>query len=241
LREAVERVGKLYGKDGKAGAPPELAAVHIGFSSPHGQAMSVLAALKKFGLVAEAGGRVVPTQRAIEIANLSDGDPRRMRAIREAVMEPPIYRELIDQHRDTGWPADDVLASELVTYKNFNPNAVAAFVSELKDSLEYAGLSSGLSLESVNEGEAEAEQAPAAQAPMPQAAPQKGRMNFSAFFGEEKRPMQRTYSFGLSENVNAKVEITGAAEVEDLEALRDYVDTLIKSWKRKQGRTDIAV
>lgn len=45
--------------------------------------------------------------------------------------------------------------------------------------------------------------------------------------------MQRSYSFGLSEEVNAKVEITGPAQVEDLEALRDYVDTLIKSWLRK--------
>jgi hypothetical protein len=48
--------------------------------------------------------------------------------------------------------------------------------------------------------------------------------------------MQRTYSFGLSEAVNAKVDITGPVEVEDLEALRDYVDTLIKSWKRKKDK-----
>lgn len=50
---------------------------------------------------------------------------------------------------------------------------------------------------------------------------------------------QRTYSFGLSEDVNATVDITGPVEVEDLEALKDYVDTLIKSWKRKSQRPDL--
>lgn len=57
--------------------------------------------------------------------------------------------------------------------------------------------------------------------------------DFGAFLGNPE-PTQRTYSFGLSEDVNAKVDITGPAEVEDLEALKDYVDTLIKSWRRKR-------
>ena len=81
LREAVERVRKLYEKDGKAGAPPEIAAKHIGYSSAHGQAMSVLANIKKFGLVSDTGGRLAPTQAALEIINLPDSDVRRQKAL----------------------------------------------------------------------------------------------------------------------------------------------------------------
>jgi len=141
LREAVDRVRKLYLADGKAGAPAELAAVHIGFAKPHGQAMSVLAALKKFGLVSEVNGRWVPTQRAIEILNLPEPDERRLRALRDAALSPEIYRQLVKAHKDSGWPKNDVLESELKTYRNFNPNSVGAFVKDLKDSLEFAGLS----------------------------------------------------------------------------------------------------
>jgi hypothetical protein len=148
LRDAVERLRNLYAKDGKAGAPAHLAAVHIGFGKAHGQAMSVLAALKKFGLIADSGGRFAPTQRGLEIVNLPVGDPRREKALQEAVMEPSIYRELIEQHRETGWPSDDVLASELVTYKEFNPKAVDGFVKDLRDSLEFSGLSEPATLES---------------------------------------------------------------------------------------------
>src|SRR5690349_9992358 len=53
LREAVERAKKFYSVDRKAGAPPEIAVKHMGFATAHGQAMSVLAALKKFGLVSD--------------------------------------------------------------------------------------------------------------------------------------------------------------------------------------------
>lgn len=155
LREAIDRVKKFYKADGKAGAPPELAAVHIGFATPHGQAYSVLSALKKFGLVAESGGRIVPTQRAIEIINLPASDVRRERALKEAAMEPHIYKELIEQHKETGWPQNDVLERELITYRNFNPNSVAGFVQDLKDTLEFSGLSDLSALDSEEEGESE--------------------------------------------------------------------------------------
>jgi hypothetical protein len=140
LREAVERVRKLYARDGKAGAPDKLAAVHIGFASAHGQAMAVLAALKRFGLIEPSNGRMIPTQRAIEIINLPEADPRRLQALKEAALSPAVYSELAQKHKDTGFPADDVLQSELVTYKGFNRSAVAGFVKDFKDTLEFAGL-----------------------------------------------------------------------------------------------------
>ncbi len=142
LREAVDKVRQLYEMDGKAGAPAKVAATHIGFKTPHGQAMSVLAALKKFGLVQENdSGKITPTQRAIEILKLPEQDPRRVRALRDAATCPEIYAGLIEEYRYSGLPANDTLESELVTYKSFNPKSVGAFVRDFKDSLEFAGIS----------------------------------------------------------------------------------------------------
>lgn len=154
LREAVERVGRLYAADGKAGAPPAIAAKHIGYSKAHGQAHSVLSALKKFGLVADVGGRIVPTQRAIEILRLPEHDPKRIEGLKDAALSPQIYRELVEQHRSTGLPADDVLESDLEVHRNFNPTAVSGFVKDFKETLEYAGLSDLSMLES-RSGESE--------------------------------------------------------------------------------------
>jgi hypothetical protein len=141
LKEAVERTKKFYEQDGKAGAQAEIAARHIGFASAHGQAYSVLAALKRFGLVEDKDGRVVPTARAIEIISLPDSDQRRTKAIRQAALSPRIYRELIDQYKDSGLPAEDTLEGELKAYKNFNPNAVREFLKGFTETIEFAGLS----------------------------------------------------------------------------------------------------
>jgi hypothetical protein len=141
LKEAIERTKKFYDTDGKAGASPEMAAKHIGYSTAHGEAYSVLSALKKFGLVEDKTGRMVPTARAIEILSLPANDPRRLGAIRKAAVAPPIYAELLKDYRDTGLPADDTLEGELIAYKGFNPNAVKLFLRSFKETLEFAGLS----------------------------------------------------------------------------------------------------
>jgi hypothetical protein len=158
LREAVDRLRKFYSVDGKAGATPDIAVKHMGFASAHGQAMSALAALKKFGLVAESNGRMAPTQRALEIINLGETDGRRATALKDAVLNPLIYRELLSE-APNGLPSDEALESELVTYKNFNPNAVKGFVKDFKDSLEFAGLSDlsvlGLDVEQTEEPDME--------------------------------------------------------------------------------------
>ncbi len=141
LPEAIERLNRFIDADGRAGAPPEIAAKHIGFASAHGLAMSVLAALKRFGLIEDRDGRVIPTQRGIEINSLPTAHEKRVKAIRDAALAPPIYAELIEQHKTTGLPHDETLEGELVAYRGFNPNGVKDFIKGFRETLEFAGLS----------------------------------------------------------------------------------------------------
>ncbi|MCU1339734.1 MAG: hypothetical protein JWO19_5315 [Bryobacterales bacterium] len=237
LKEAIDRVRNLYNKDGKAGAPAEIAAVHIGFGKPHGQAMSVLAALKRFGLVAESNGRIAPTQRAIEILNLPPTDPRCQKALRDAVLEPALYRELIEQHKDTGWPADDVLASELVTYKNFNPRAVEGFVRDFKDSVVIAGLSEEGALESEEEADPN----------VPETDHQPTKANIVNLGGSSsgkagagsKLSQTHLFSWPLSKGVTAEVRFLIGPEADlsttHLERLRQYLELVKMGWEETRG------
>ncbi len=229
LKEAVERVRKFYDVDGKAGAPSKVAAVHIGFASPHGQALSVLAALKKFGLIAPSGERLVPTQRAIEITMLPVTDSRRAKALKDAALDPPIYAELIEQHRGTGFPSDEVLESELVTYHGFNRNSVAGFVKDFRETLDFAGLSdlSQLELEPENE-ETQNMTETQGQMPNPLATP---------LLGGPSTPKQisgiMVNAWTLSPHASAELRINGTVNAEELELLRDYVEITIKALSRK--------
>ena len=148
LKAAVEKVRMLYEADKRAGAPVDAALKHMGFGSKHGQALAVLSAVKKFGLVEESSGRIVPTQRAVDLLNFPDQDARKIKAIRDAALSPEIYRELYEQYKSTGIPSEETLKAELIADKNFNPNAVEGFIRDFKETLVFAGIMDpvGLSL-----------------------------------------------------------------------------------------------
>jgi hypothetical protein len=229
LRDAVERVRHLYAKDGKAGAPPKIAAVHIGFQTPHGQAMSVLAALKKFGLLDEVKDRLVPSQRAIEIINLREDDPRRLQALKEAALGPSIYGELVEQHKNTGLPADDVLQSELVTYRDFNPNSVADFVRDFKDTLEFSGLSENNVLKVQD---MQSERKPEVPKPEQVVPSEVFKDLFQVTGAKTTQTTMRRYPLDISipRNLKAELAISGdELRKEDLERLKKQLDRLIEN------------
>jgi hypothetical protein len=154
LRNAVERAEKLYKADGKPGSNPDAALSHIGFSSQHGQAMAVMSALKKFGLLEDKGGRIVPTPLAIEVFEFPPDHPRHIAALKTMALKPAIYAELVESAREhSRLPSDVTLKPELVTDKGFNPKAVDSFLMDFRDSLEYAGLLSENTLQLSENGQ----------------------------------------------------------------------------------------
>ncbi len=230
LPEAIERAKKLLTAAGKAGSPPDIAAKQIGFATAHGQAHSVLSALKKFGLVEEGNGRVYPSQRALEILNLRADDARRIQAIKDAALSPPIYRELIEENRERGLPAAEAMEAELVTYKNFNPNAVAGFVKDFRDSLEFAGLSDISVLPSTGEDEMNTSAQPETTKPTQNKRAQP--LSAAALdFKFVASPTVRKYPIDISipRNLKAEISITGEYKLEDLEKLKRQVERVIES------------
>jgi hypothetical protein len=147
LKEAVERVGKIYKADGKVGSPAEAAAKHMGYSGLHGKALTVLSALAKYGLTQNKAGRVVPTSTAISILEYSPDREQNIKARRDAALSPAMYRELVNEFKAHGrLPTDDSLRPDLITKKGFTRKAVGGFLHDFRESLEYAGLLEGNTL-----------------------------------------------------------------------------------------------
>lgn len=144
LSSAIERVARIYSEDGRAGAPVAIAVKRIGYSSAHGQAMTVISALQKYGLTENRNGRIVPTTRAIDMIEFKRGQPRFDIAAREAALQPAIYREICEHYEALGGlPSDESLKPELITDKGFNPRAVMGFLADMRSTLEFAGLLRG--------------------------------------------------------------------------------------------------
>jgi hypothetical protein len=140
LQAAVGRVKKIYDQDHESGSTVESAALHMGFNKAHGEALSVLAGLKKFGLIEMRGDRVVVTKRAVSILLFAEHE-RGKNARREAVLLPQAYRELLNRFKGNRLPSDPTLGSELIADKGFNPKAVDGFLKDFRASLAYAGIS----------------------------------------------------------------------------------------------------
>jgi hypothetical protein len=233
LREAVERVRRLYEADGRAGAPAEIAAKHIGYSSAHGQAMSVIAALKRFGLVAEVSGRLAPTQAAIEILNLPETDSRRRNALRQAALNPPLYRELVEGHKETGLPQHDVLEAELTTYKKFNPKAVEGFVRDFLDTLEYAGISVSDDVKSSETSDKEEVDKVTGQDLVAPGFSKQTPMGLVTS-GVESPSNVWTWTLSMPRNVRADLRVSGPVTKADISRLKKQIDALEESFDEEE-------
>lgn len=236
LPEAIERVGRLYAADKKAGAPLDAALKHMGFSGKHGKSMMVLSALRKFGLTEDTGGRIVPTQRAVEILVLPKDDHRRLNAVRDAALSPEIHRELFDEYSSNGLPSDETLKSELIAFKGFNPNAVEDFVRDFRATLEFASLSDDDGVELTLKEDTNMHNLPATIAP---AIDEERKPGFWAAISAGSRLAVRSYSWGLSAETNAELKIIGEISPEDLEMLRDYVEITIRALNRNLKKIEI--
>ncbi|QDT14329.1 hypothetical protein [Alienimonas californiensis] len=152
LPDAVTRATRLYEGVGTAGASPDSAAKLIGYSKNHGTARMTMSALKKFGLVEERSGRVVPAKLTVDLANFPPTHPRHGAALRTAALSPTIYRDVYTRYRPHGvLPPDDVLGPELVADSGFLPDKVEGFLADLRGSLVHAGLLRGNALAEAGE------------------------------------------------------------------------------------------
>ena len=142
IEEAVNRIKILWNKDGKTGAPKEVAIRHLGYSKlMSGPAFRTLSALKKFGLIDEKDDRVIVSQKGKNIILYPENSDKHIESLREAALQPSIYKQLFDKYQD-GLPSRETIKAELVN-DGFNPRKVDGFLNDFYGTLEYAGLRLG--------------------------------------------------------------------------------------------------
>ncbi|MBI3407462.1 MAG: hypothetical protein HY040_03790 [Planctomycetes bacterium] len=244
LPEGVQMMKKLIDRDGKAGAPLLAALKHMGFSSAHGQAMTIISALRKFKLIEEGNDRIVPTRLAIDIHQFPDNHPRKIQALRLAAFSPTIYRELLAQYQKHGnIPSDESLKPELITDKDFNPNAADRFIKDFRQSLSCAGLLDGstltlpegliLSLENVGDDEGEASPAPKTTEPSEQARTQVETARHQLTFAQLRQgTLMREFPVTLPSLTIAVLKVPVPMTEEDFDSFAETLARMKKSLTR---------
>lgn len=140
---AVERAASLYEAERRNPAPVHAVQGHWGFKPNTGPANLAVAALKKYGLLEDAGSGKNRTARLTDLGFDVVHHPEqatREQKIRQAALTPAIHQELWDKYGDNGLPSDATLRYELVTNRNFTETGAVEFIPQFRRTVTYANL-----------------------------------------------------------------------------------------------------
>lgn len=139
LPAALERVAQIFAKEHQHPAPKEVIVQHMGYNTLNGTSLAALSALSKYGLLEKAGSDLRVTSRAMAILHPSSEDEKR-EAVKEAALEPALFNDLLT-HFEEQLPSDNNLQSHLIR-RGFSPNAVTGVIEVLRETMEYADITS---------------------------------------------------------------------------------------------------
>ena len=163
LREALDRARTFYEAEQRNAARPETAAAHWGYSAKSSGGKQTIAALRAFGLL-DGDSLVKLSGRALRILlDEREGSEERLRLVQQAALMPPVHARLWERY-GADFPSAQTLRLSLILDEGFNENSVDDFLTEYRETLEYARLLTGPARE---EKEVRAER-PAAPPPPPQ-------------------------------------------------------------------------
>lgn len=145
LEQAIARAREIWAKEGTNPTPIATIFKHWGYTSSKGNANLVIAALRKFGLIAYDGSgakrRAKLTPLAVRILDHPDKEVRDD-AIREAALTPPIHSELWTKYEDNPI-SDDHLRWVLEQERGFSRSGALDFIPEFRETIAFANLQSG--------------------------------------------------------------------------------------------------
>ncbi|HLA94798.1 MAG TPA: hypothetical protein VK612_03685 [Pyrinomonadaceae bacterium] len=140
LKEALKKATVLKEKGGLFEVPfrsaMELWKYKVGSTS------QTIAALKAFGLITVTGEGESRKMKVTDVARKILGEhPERPQLLKEAAVKPPVYQDLWRQFGGGVLPADSIIANYLEYDRKFNPEVIKGVISDFRDTITFANLS----------------------------------------------------------------------------------------------------
>ncbi len=220
--EAVEKGRKVYAKEHTHPAPKAAVAEDLGYSSMSGRALSIIGALRQYGILEGPGEAMRITEDAVVFYELEDGTERN-EALRRMIFAPPFFESLRQQFGES-LPSESTLKHHLIK-EGFLPKAADEVISVYRENIELVKNMPKRYTETV----LVPEQPPMAAAPIPVAYSAAPALPPSTPAGGVL-----SYSFPLSMEATADLHIRGKVSIDELDMLRDHIELTIKALKRKQ-------
>lgn len=233
LKDAIERVEKLYRKERTHKTTREAVAEGLGYNSLNGSSLGIIGTLKQYGLLEEDSEGVRVSQDAVALVMLPKDEPERMEALRTAASTPRLFSELREEYGDS-LPSDVSLRYALIK-KGYSERAANEVIRSYRDTLDLVSEEGGgytdADVEDQQEVEPPMRQPTAAQGTTSRSSPGPfaGSSDFSDLLTIAGRhlasPDATILQYPLPGNSTARIELTGNVTQEAIDMLTAILNT----------------
>lgn len=218
--EAATKGRKVYEKEHTHPAPKAAVAEDLGYSGINGRALSIIGALRQYGILEGPSEGLRITDDAVAFFELEEGATRD-EALYRMVFAPPFFESLRQQFGDS-LPSESTLKHHLIR-DGFLPKAADEVIGVYRENLDL------VKNISIRKQEKSLDVDPLlVSAPNQQAIPVFPQSSQIAYSGS------LPFSFPLSLETRADLHIRGPIGEAELEMLRDQIEMTIKALKRTQ-------
>ena len=220
--EAAIKGRKVYEKEHTHPAPKAAVAEDLGYSGINGRALSIIGALRQYGILEGSSEALRVTEDAVTYFELEDGDERNA-ALHRMLFAPQLFQSLLQQFGQA-LPSESTLKHHLIK-AGFLPRAADEVIGVYRENLSLVKDLPKRYIEGVEPTEEPPVLNPAIITP-PAAGDTFQRARIPA--------TTMSISFPLSMETKADLVIHGVLKEGDLEMLRDQIEMTIRALKRSQ-------
>jgi hypothetical protein len=149
LSESLERVRRLWTKEKRTRVDYAVAAEAIGYSGVSGPSRTMLASMKKYGLVDSDDKTVRVSDLALRILHPAS-DYEGLSALQEAALNPDLFRQAFESLKEG---SDGALKSHLINRLGFSEVGSKQFIKAYRDTIVTAKLDQPLDSAAMQAGD----------------------------------------------------------------------------------------
>jgi hypothetical protein len=221
FQEAIEKGRLVYQKEYTHPAAREVVAKSLGYSGINGRSLSVIAALRQYGIIEGSGDAQRISDDAVSYYVLDDGKERQ-EALLRMLFNPPFFAQI---HTDFGddLPSESNLKHYLMKH-GFLPHAAEDVIKVYRENIR---LVDGLPKRYTGKEDIGGEYMTNASSSMVHQPQYNQPVTYPAI--EVIQPPSWSQSFALSKGTKAELTIKGNVTKEGLALLKTYIELTIKA------------
>lgn len=140
INEALDRIKKIYAKEHTHVAPKDVVVQHLGYSGLNGASLTMLATLRRYGLLEPQGEGLRVSGDAVTLLELPFSDPQYKVALNRVLFAPALFAELRSTH-GSAMPSDANLRHALIL-KGYSSKAADEIIRVYRENILLADFSS---------------------------------------------------------------------------------------------------